>query len=178
MILRVKKKLAGAIDELVIRFLLRPNVIKRFNRQLLERYVIFGEEHLLTIAQTAIVNNALFNTMSGAITVGEHVFFGHNVTLLTGTHDQTAVGPVRQESIPQAGRDIAIGEGAWIATNATIIGPARIGEHAVVGAGAVVLGDVDPFTLVVGVPARPVRRFDSGASLEAAPALQPRDRVS
>lgn len=63
-------------------------------------------------------------------------------------------------AIPTGGRDIVVRAGAWIASNATIIGPAVIGEHAVVAAGAVVLGNVEPEVVVAGVPARPVRGID------------------
>ncbi|MEY2443252.1 MAG: hypothetical protein QOJ46_2678, partial [bacterium] len=49
------------------------------------------------------------------------------------------------------------GEGAWIGSGAIVLGPCRIGAHAVVAAGAVVTEDVAPETLVAGVPARTVR---------------------
>ncbi len=52
-----------------------------------------------------------------------------------------------------------IGHDAWIGAHAVILpGCRRIGIGAVVGAGAVVTHDVDPFTIVVGNPARPTRR--------------------
>src|ERR1043166_1414862 len=46
--------------------------------------------------------------------------------------------------------------GATIGANATVICGATIGEYAFIGAGAVVRGDVPPYALVVGVPARQV----------------------
>jgi acetyltransferase-like isoleucine patch superfamily enzyme len=48
---------------------------------------------------------------------------------------------------------------ASIGTNATIIGGVTIGEHAVVGAGAVVTRDVPDLAIVAGNPARVLRRF-------------------
>lgn len=55
-----------------------------------------------------------------------------------------------------AGR-VRIGDFATIGTNATVLPNLVIGEGAFVGAGAVVTEDVAPYTLVMGVPARPVR---------------------
>ncbi len=55
------------------------------------------------------------------------------------------------------GGDIIIGPGVWIGTNATVLGPCRIGENAAIAAGAVVLHDVAAFDLVAGVPARRLR---------------------
>ena len=97
---------------------------------------------------------------SGSIRVERDAFFGHGVSLLTGTHDLTLTGAARKDAIPPDGRDILVEEGAWIASNATLIGPCRIGAHAVVAAGAVVTGDVPARTVVAGVPARPVRTLD------------------
>ena len=81
-----------------------------------------------------MVNNAIFNTGGGHITVGEYVFFGHNVCVLAGVHEVDKFGLERQRAIPRSGYDIEIGEGAWLATNVMVAGPARIGAHAVVGA--------------------------------------------
>ncbi|MFT4034161.1 MAG: hypothetical protein QM679_01140 [Patulibacter sp.] len=50
--------------------------------------------------------------------------------------------------------------GAWVAAGAIVLGPCVIGENAVVAAGAVVTGDVAPYTVVAGVPAKPVRRLE------------------
>lgn len=126
----------------------------RIRRNRLYDALVFGDRSRLLLAPTAIVNNALFNTTSGRIRVGEYAFFGHNVCVLTGTHDVAALGPSRQSAIPNDGRDIVIEAGAWVASNATILGPCVIGEHAVVAAGAVVTADVPAFRIVGGVPAR------------------------
>lgn len=117
-------------------------------------YIYGGDLRRVSIAPGVVLNDALLNCASGEIRIEQHVFFGHGVTLLTGTHDYSRFGPERQRAFIESGRDIVIGEGAWIATNATIIGPCRVGEHAVVAAGAVVVGDVPAYAVVGGVPAR------------------------
>ncbi|MCO1654057.1 acyltransferase [Pseudonocardia humida] len=115
---------------------------------------VYGDERKLHVHPTAVVNDALFNLSSGEITVEEYAFFGHGVSVLTGTHDITVFDRARQVTVPKSGRDVVIGRGAWISTNALVLGPCRIGEHAVVAAGSVVLADVEPFTVVGGTPAR------------------------
>jgi acetyltransferase-like isoleucine patch superfamily enzyme len=132
--------------------------VERAHEQALRRHQVFGPPERLTIAGSAEVHDALFNTVSGRVTVGDDAFFGHGVAVLTGTHDTTKTGGDRKVAIPDEGRDISIGDGAWIASRATIIGPCRIGAHAVVAAGAVVAGDVPDGATVAGVPARIVRR--------------------
>jgi acetyltransferase-like isoleucine patch superfamily enzyme len=54
-----------------------------------------------------------------------------------------------------------IGSDVWIGANAVVMQGVTIGHGAIVGAGAVVTRDVAPYTIVGGVPARPIRaRFD------------------
>ena len=115
---------------------------------------VYGDERKLHLHPTAVVNDALFNLSSGEITVEEYAFFGHGVAVLTGTHDITTFDRERQVAVPKSGRDVVIGRGAWISTNSLVLGPCRIGEHAVVAAGSVVRADVPPYTVVGGVPAR------------------------
>jgi acetyltransferase-like isoleucine patch superfamily enzyme len=50
-----------------------------------------------------------------------------------------------------------IEEGVWVSSNAIVVGPCRIGAHAVVGVGSLVLRDVEPYTVVAGNPARVLR---------------------
>ena len=54
-----------------------------------------------------------------------------------------------------------IGEGAFIGSDTMLVAPVKIGAHAKTGAGAVVTKDVEPDTLVVGVPARPIRKLNT-----------------
>ncbi len=91
------------------------------------------------------------------VTIGDDVFVGHNVMLLTGQHDYEQFGAARQAAI--RARPITIGDGVWICSGAIICPGVTIGEHAVVGPGAVVMRNVPARTIVAGNPARRVRRL-------------------
>jgi acetyltransferase-like isoleucine patch superfamily enzyme len=119
--------------------------------------LVYGDRSKLHIHPTAVINNALFNLSSGEITIEEYAFFGHSVSVLTGTHDITLFDRERQVGVPKSGRDIVIGRGVWVSSGAMVLGPCRLGEHSVVAAASVVTGDVPPYTVVAGTPARPVR---------------------
>lgn len=58
-------------------------------------------------------------------------------------------------------RKVTIGHDTWLGHGSTVLPGVTVGDGAVVGAGAVVSKDVAPYTIVGGVPARPIRdRFD------------------
>ena len=57
--------------------------------------------------------------------------------------------------------DTVIGNDVWIGQNAVILPGVHIGDGAIIGANSIVGSDVDPFTIVVGNPSKPLRkRFD------------------
>ena len=132
----------------------------------------WGPQGRLHVAETAVLNDALLNTVSGTITVENYAFLGHDVALLTGTHDIGRLGLERQHAVPSEGRDIAIGPGAWLASRAIVLGPCRIGADAVIAAGAVVNADVPAGAIVAGNPARLVGRIgDPNPLPDAVPLL-------
>lgn len=62
---------------------------------------------------------------------------------------------------------VTIGHDVWIGHGVTVTAGVTIGTGAVVGAGAVVTRDVAPYTVVVGVPARPIKRRFTEAQADA-----------
>lgn len=61
---------------------------------------------------------------------------------------------------------ICIGNDVWVGSRAILMRGIRIGDGAVIGAGAVVTKDVEPYTIVGGVPARPIRKRFSDKVIE------------
>lgn len=62
---------------------------------------------------------------------------------------------------PASNGDVIIGNDVWIGSEATIISGVRVGDGAVIGARAVVTGDVPPYAIAAGNPARIVKmRFE------------------
>lgn len=68
--------------------------------------------------------------------------------------------------------DIVIGSDVWIGYEAVILSGVTIGDGAVIGARAVVTKDVPPYTIVGGVPAKPIRKRFSDSSIETLLALK------
>lgn len=70
------------------------------------------------------------------------------------------MSPPERHDLPLKG-DTVIGSDVWIGQNAVILPGVHIGDGAIIGADSVVGSDIAPYTIVVGNPARPLRkRFD------------------
>ena len=96
-------------------------------------------------------------TCTGGITIGDDVLIGPQVLVVSNNHVWTD----RTRSIRSQGLDAApihIGDDVWIGGQAVVLAGVSIGAGAVVAAGAVVTEDVEPWTIVAGVPARAVGR--------------------
>jgi UDP-2-acetamido-3-amino-2,3-dideoxy-glucuronate N-acetyltransferase len=96
------------------------------------------------------------------VTIEDEVFVGHNVTFTNDLLPRAT----RPDGSPQTDADwkcvpTLIKRGASIGSSATIVCGVTIGERAMVGAGAVVTRDVPPNTLVVGNPARVLRKLEA-----------------
>jgi len=93
-------------------------------------------------------NATLYNI--APITIGEHSVISQDAYLCTGTHDY------REVSFPLIASAIAVESECWIAAGAFVGPGVTIRYGAVVGAGSVVLSDVESATIVAGIPARKV----------------------
>lgn len=79
------------------------------------------------------------------------------------------------EDIPRAWDnrgDIVVGSDVWIGYEAVVLAGVTIGDGAVIGARALVTRDVPPYTIVGGVPARPIRKRFDDTVIEALLALR------
>ena len=104
----------------------------------------------LTIGEFTHVNPGCLLDARGGLEIGDGVSISHRVMILTGGHDVQDPG-FREVNLP-----ISIGNHVWIGAGATVLKGVTVDEGAVVAAGAVVTKDVPAFTIVAGVPAKPI----------------------
>lgn len=94
--------------------------------------------------------------------IEDHVGWGPGAKILGSTHTGTPMNvPIIRTDLEI--KPVRICEWADIGTNATILPGVTIGKGAIVGAGAVVVSDVEPFSVVAGVPAKFLRWRDDSA---------------
>ena len=100
---------------------------------------------------SAIGENALIYNL-GLVKIGEKVTVSHGAHLCAGTHDYT------KSDMPLLKPPITIGDQAWICADAFVGPGVTVGEGAIVGARAVAMKNVEPWTIVAGNPAVPVKK--------------------
>ena len=90
---------------------------------------------------------------AGKVYIKTGTIIAPGVTILTTTHDARAV-VVRETGYH---RNVVIGRNVWIGANATILPGVTIGNNSIVGAGTVVVDDVEEGDVIVGTASRVVR---------------------
>jgi len=97
-----------------------------------------------------------------SIEIGRYTIFGEYVSILDGEHVHIQTDDYWFYGDPQAKnilKGVKIGIGAYIGAKTTIVMGAEIGDFCRIGANSVVTGRIEPHTLAVGVPARPIKKL-------------------
>lgn len=98
----------------------------------------------------------------GRVRVGKHVLVAAYTYLVGGDHEHARTDvPVLYQG--RIARGIEVDDHVWLGAHVVVSDGARVGRDAIIGAGAVVTGAIEPFQVAVGVPARSIRdRRDGG----------------
>lgn len=120
---------------------------------------IHAIDGLVKIGRNVSVNSntCIAASGGGVIVIGDDVLIAQNVVLRASDHVFEDVDvPINQQG--HSGGKIKIGDDCWIGANVVVTRNVVIGNHSIVAAGAVVTSDVEPYSIVAGVPARLIRK--------------------
>jgi acetyltransferase-like isoleucine patch superfamily enzyme len=121
----------------------------------------------LSVGDNSNIGAYSFIGCSGHIRIGNNVLMGPHVCLLAENHRiSDPHAPMKHQGVERS--FILIEDDCWIGARATVLAGVTIRRGSIVAAGAVVTRDVDPFTVVGGVPARVITTRPSPSSAEAA----------
>ena len=113
---------------------------------------------LLQIQSGTLVGNYVHIICTKSIVIEEKVLISDKVYISDNLHGyQNIAIPISEQPLTQLS-DVIIGSGTWIGENVCIIG-ASIGKNCVIGANSVVTKNIPNFTVAVGSPAKPVKRY-------------------
>jgi acetyltransferase-like isoleucine patch superfamily enzyme len=127
----------------------------------LERGVRVTVKGGVTVGESTNINSGVVLDGRGGLRIGSKVNISPEALILTAEHDARSPDFAGVES------GVVIADRVWIATRAMVLPGSRVGEGAVVAAGAVVRGEVEPWSIVAGNPARQVgeRPTDAQSSM-------------
>jgi acetyltransferase-like isoleucine patch superfamily enzyme len=107
----------------------------------------------LEIGDSSFINEGVTIFATVRVVIGSHAKIANRVTIYDNAiHEIT---PNERKTL-----SIDIGSNVWICTGATILPGVKIGNHSIVGTGAIVTKDVPEKCIVAGVPAKVVRTFE------------------
>ena len=124
-----------------------------------ESFILFAPFHTDCCKNTKIGKRVFINAGcqfqdQGGITIGDDVLVGPQTIIATLNHD-----PDPDKRGGMFAKPVVIGNKVWLGARVTICPGVRIGEGAIVAAGAVVTKDVPPRTVVAGVPAKVIKQI-------------------
>lgn len=141
------------------------------NSNILGELLIFAYGGGIKIGENSFVGEGVRIWSGENITIGSNVLISHNCNIVdTNSHEidylERAQGYInlKEHGYPKTKGSIltskiVIEDYAWISFNVTILKGVTIGKGAIVGANSVVIEDVPPYTLVVGNPAKVIKKI-------------------
>ena len=115
-------------------------------------YTDFGKN--IRVGKNVFINHACTFMDRGGIVLGDGVFIGQKVCLITENH---GIEPSQRRTITS--KPIVLCDHVWVGAGAVILPDVTVGENSVVGAGAVVTKDVPANMVVAGNPAKVIRKI-------------------
>jgi len=119
-------------------------------------FFAFNEGKIIIGNSVSINFNVMINASEqGVIEIGHNVLIASNVVLRSSNHKFADIhSPIRTQG--HTSGKIFIEDDVWICSNVVILPNTRIGKGSIIAAGAVVTKDVEPYSIMAGVPAKKI----------------------
>ena len=110
----------------------------------------FDSKGTFHIGNNSVINQKCRLDNRSGIWIGDNVSISAETCILTADHD------IQTSDFAGRSRPVIIEDYVFIGTRAIILPGVTLGKGAVIAAGAIVTKSVEPFTIMAGVPARPI----------------------
>lgn len=129
------------------------------------RFDLAGEGVTLTIGKDCRMNDRVHIVAHKRVTIGNNVLMASNIFISDTSHGaskgENQTSPFEVPNMRQLiSSPVIIGDRVWIGENVSILPGVSIGDGAIIGAGSVVTHNVESNTIVVGSPARVIKKWD------------------
>lgn len=116
--------------------------------------LVTAEGGTLEIGDRTLVNYGGSIAAAQSVRIGSHCLIGTHAIIMD--NDFHRIEPERRYEMPES-RPIVIEDNVWIGARVIVLGGVTIGEGSCIGAGSLVIADIPPRSLAVGVPAKVIR---------------------
>ncbi len=138
------------------KFALKSAGVKLGSKASILRKVEVFKPSNISIGNNSVINTkVLLDGRGGKVTIGNNVDIAREANIWTLEHEPNS------DYHKIKGGDVVIEDYVWVASRATILPGTTIGKGAVVASGALVTKDVQPMTIVAGVPAKVIGQRNS-----------------
>lgn len=110
----------------------------------------FDARHRFVMGDNSVINQKCRIDTRGGVSIGKNVSISAEVCILTADHDLQCANFSGRE------HPVAIEDYVFVGTRAMILPGVTLGKGCAVAAGAIVTRSVPPFTIVAGIPAKPI----------------------
>ncbi len=111
----------------------------------------FNYGHLIEVGKNVTWNHCCYIDAKGGVKVGDSSMITEYTKIFSHGHSES-------DHVERTYKGVEIGEYAKVYTNCTVLPGVHIGKGAICATGAIVTKDVEDFTLVAGIPAKPIRK--------------------
>ncbi|WP_372632927.1 acyltransferase [Cohnella sp.] len=117
-----------------------------------------GRGAMLKIGNQVRLEHRVMISCLSSVILEDDVLVASGCYISDNNHSIDPEGP-RYAEQPPRGAPTRIGKGVWLGQNVCVLAGSTIGERSVIGAGSIVKGEIPPYSLAVGSPARVVKRY-------------------
>lgn len=110
----------------------------------------------IVLGKNVFINSNCYFMDGAKITVGDNVFIGPSCGFYTANHPLDY--QTRNQGIEQA-LPILIGNNVWLGGNVIVLPGVKIGDGCVIGAGSVVIKDIEANSIATGVPCKVIKKI-------------------
>jgi len=113
----------------------------------------------IVIGSRVNISHRVTITAVNRVKIGDETIIAPGCYISDNSHATDPEGPAYRDQ-PLAVSETVIGKGVWLGQNVCVLAGSTIGDRAVIGANSVVKGDIPPYSMAAGAPARVVRVYD------------------
>ena len=125
------------------------------------RFEMMGEGVTLRLGENCKIGDNVHIVASRQVTIGDNCLFASHIFISDTNHGTGKENPMTPpDSRPLSADPVSIGSNVWLGEGVAVLPGAQIGDGCIIGAHAVVKGEIPPYTIAVGAPAKPVKKYN------------------